>query len=139
MLTIDVRRRLGNFELDVSLNVGRELAVLLGRSGAGKSVTLRAVAGLMTPDTGHIALDGRALFDSKSHINLPPQARRIGYVPQSYALFPHMSAAQNIAYALKGLPRAEAGRRVAEMVSLVGLTDMADRRPDQLSGGQQQR
>jgi molybdate transport system ATP-binding protein len=139
MLTIDVRRRLGNFTLDISLNVGCELAVLLGRSGAGKSVTLRAVAGLMTPDTGHIALNGRALFDSDAHINLPPQARRIGYVPQSYALFPHMSAEQNIAYALKGLPRDEAERRVAEMVSLVGLMGMAERRPDQLSGGQQQR
>jgi molybdate transport system ATP-binding protein len=139
MLTIDFHRRLGNFTLDISLNVGRELAVLFGRSGAGKSVTLRAVAGLMTPDNGHIALNGRALFDSNAHINLPPQARRIGYVPQSYALFPHMSAAQNIAYALKGLPRAEAERRVAEMVTLVGLTGMAERRPDQLSGGQQQR
>jgi ABC-type Fe3+/spermidine/putrescine transport system ATPase subunit len=84
-------------------------------------------------------LHERVLFDANARLNLPPQARRIGYVPQSYALFPHQTAAQNIAYALRGLSRRDSERRVAEMLELVGLQGLAHQRPAQLSGGQQQR
>ncbi len=139
MLSVAVHRQYGPFVLDVSFTVGQELAVLFGPSGAGKSLTLRAVAGLMRPDRGRIVLNDRTLFDAGAGIHLAPQARHIGYVPQSYALFPHMTARQNVAYGLHGLPRDEAERRIGRMLSLVGLSDLAQHFPSQLSGGQQQR
>ncbi|MEP7199847.1 MAG: ABC transporter ATP-binding protein, partial [Chloroflexota bacterium] len=139
MLDIVIGRSIGKFTLDVRLRAKRELVVLFGRSGAGKTLTLRAVAGLFQPARGRIALGERVLFDATANVNLPPQARRIGYVPQSYALFPHMTAAQNVAYALRGFARRDSERRVAEMLSLVELQGFEQRRPGQLSGGQQQR
>ena len=139
MLQIEIRRQWGRFALDVSLAVAQELTVLFGPSGAGKSLTLRAVAGLMRPDNGRIVLNGRTLYDAEAGINLAPQARRVGYVPQSYALFPHMTAAQNIGYPLHGRPRAEITRQVGDMLSLVELSGFEQRYPSQLSGGQQQR
>jgi molybdate transport system ATP-binding protein len=139
MLDIAIRRSLDKFTLAVALQVERELVVLFGRSGAGKTLTLRAVAGLFQPTQGRITLHERVLFDATARVNMPPQARRIGYVPQSYALFPHMTAAQNVAYALRGLSRHESERRVAEMIALVELQGFEQQRPAQLSGGQQQR
>lgn len=139
MLELALEHRLGTFTLDVALSVGSELVVLFGPSGAGKSMILRAVAGLLLPEAGQITLLGRVLLDRAAAVNLPPQQRRIGYVPQSYALFPHMTAAQNVAYGLRGLNRVEVGRRVTEMLELVGLGNLGQRRPSQLSGGQQQR
>lgn len=138
-LEVELHRKVGTFTLDVSLSVGPELVVLFGRSGAGKSLTLRAVAGLFQPERGRIVLNGRVLFDGSTRVNLSPQSRRIGYVPQSYALFPHMTAARNIAYALHSLPRSDVARRVAGMLALVELSGLEQRRPAELSGGQQQR
>ena len=94
---------------------------LLGDSGCGESVTLKCIAGIMTPDRGHIILDGETLFDSEKHINLPPQKRRVGYLFQQYALFPNMTAAQNIACALRNLPRGARDARVAELVKTFRL------------------
>ncbi|MBI3942910.1 MAG: ABC transporter ATP-binding protein [Chloroflexi bacterium] len=139
MLHLAVTHRLAAFALEVDLSVGPELMVLFGRSGAGKSMTLRAVAGLVRPDRSRIVLNSRILSDSEVGINLPPQARRIGYVPQSYALFPHLTVAQNVAYGLHKLSPQEAEHRVSEILSLVGLSGLEKRRPAQLSGGQQQR
>jgi molybdate transport system ATP-binding protein len=136
---IEARRQYGQFVLDVALAVGPELTVLFGPSGAGKSLTLRAVAGLMRPERGRIVLNGVTLYDGGAGIHVAPQARRIGYVPQSYALFPHMTARQNVAYGVHGLPRDEAERRVGRMLSLVGLNGLERHFPSQLSGGQQQR
>lgn len=138
MLEVEVRHAWPDFQLDLSLTVGREIVVLFGRSGAGKTLTLRAVAGLFRPDAGRIALGGRILFDPKAGINLRPQARRVGYVPQGYALFPHLSVFDNVAYGLRGT-REEVRRRVLELLELVSLQGLASRRPHQLSGGQQQR
>jgi ABC-type Fe3+/spermidine/putrescine transport system ATPase subunit len=113
--------------------------VLFGPSGSGKSLTLAAIAGLLRPDAGRIALDGEPLFDRARGIDLPPERRRVGYVPQGYALFPHLTVAENVTYGLGGLPRAEVGRRLDEVLALLGLRGLADRRPGQVSGGQQQR
>jgi molybdate transport system ATP-binding protein len=134
-----VRRQLDGFELDVAFEADEGRVVLFGPSGAGKSLTLQAITGVMRPDAGRVEVNDRLLFDSASGVNLPPQVRRVGYVPQSYALFPHLTVEQNVAY---GVQRLEAARRralVQEMVELVGLQGLERRRPRELSGGQQQR
>jgi molybdate transport system ATP-binding protein len=112
---------------------------LVGPSGSGKTLTLRAVAGVFSPEAGRIVLDGEPLFDSERGIDLPPQARRVGYVPQQYALFPHLDVQDNIGFGLRGASTAERRRRVGELLDLVGLAGLERRRPHQLSGGQQQR
>ncbi len=139
MLEILLRKRLPEFFLDVSLRVGPGVTVLFGPSGSGKSMTLHAVAGLVRPDAGRIIIGDRVLFDSETGINLPPQQRRVGFVMQDYALFPHMTVAENIAYGLTGRPKPERAQAVADMVRLMELEGLEARRPAQLSGGQQQR
>jgi putative spermidine/putrescine transport system ATP-binding protein len=121
---------------DVSLSLGRgEFLTLLGPSGSGKTTTLLTIAGLIEPSGGSILLDGRPI-DA-----LPPYRRDIGVVFQSYALFPHLTAARNVAFPLemRGTPRADIDRRVARALTLIGLPDQAARYPRELSGGQQQR
>ncbi|HEV7265416.1 MAG TPA: ABC transporter ATP-binding protein [Falsiroseomonas sp.] len=120
----------------VSLDLPRgALLALLGPSGCGKTTTLRMIAGLETPDAGRVTVAGRDVTD------LPPHRRNMGVVFQSYALFPHMTAAANIAFGLemRGTPRGERVARVNEALALVGLGELAVRKPRQLSGGQQQR
>ncbi|CAH2599568.1 Fe(3+) ions import ATP-binding protein FbpC [Rhodovastum atsumiense] len=118
-----------------------EVVCLLGRSGSGKTTLLRAIAGLEQPGSGAIRLDGRPIFDAAARVNLPPEARGLGLVFQSYALWPHRTVAENVAYGLRlrGRPRAEIERRVAEALEGVGLGALGGRYPSQLSGGQQQR
>lgn len=128
-----------DFDLAPEFELGPEMAVLFGASGAGKSLTLRALAGLEKPDHGFIRLNGHALFDSEEEIDLPPQDRGVGYVPQHYALFPHQSIAKNIAFGLRDLSRASRAARVSELLARMRLEPFADRRPGELSGGQQQR
>ena len=99
-LSLNVHRRFEGFQLNIQVHIPLSFTALLGVSGAGKSLTLRSLAGLLRPDEGRIALDGRVLFDSQQHIFLPPQARRIGYVPQHSALFPHQTVAEQIRFAL---------------------------------------
>ena len=138
-LTVDLEKRLGDFHLQANFQAGDEALALLGASGCGKSVTLKCIAGILRPDRGHIELDGKVLFDSRENINLPPQQRGVGYLFQQYALFPHMTVAQNIAAALHRQPkkgRAETARRLLETFHLTGLEQHY---PAQLSGGQQQR
>lgn len=139
MLTVRIRKRLGDFRLDLDFRAGAEVVVLLGPSGAGKSLTLQTVAGLVTPDEGLIELDGRKLFDSSGRVNLPPQQRQVGYVFQNYALFPNLTVEKNIGYGLHRLGRSERDARVSEVITQVRLTGLEQRRPHQLSGGQQQR
>ena len=134
------------FTLDVAFSADSEPLGLLGSSGSGKSMTLRCLAGLETPTEGKIVLNERVLFDSEAKINLPSRQRRIGVLFQNYALFPHMTVAENIAFGLrycknKGrrLSRQQINQRVAKQITLVHLEGLENRYPSQLSGGQQQR
>lgn len=124
--------------VSLSLATG-QVGVLIGPSGCGKTSLLRAVAGLEAVAAGRISIAGQALSDADDGTRVPTEQRRIGMVFQDYALFPHLSVADNIAYGLHRLPRGERAARVREMLSLVGLSNAADRAPHQLSGGQQQR
>ncbi len=139
MIRIDCALTQGSFRLAPRLTVGTGVTVLFGESGAGKTLTLEAVAGLLTPDSGRITLDGRALFDAGQGLDVPPYERRLGYVVQNSALFPHLSVADNVAYGLFDLPRARRRRRVAELLRLLAIDDLADRKPARISGGQAQR
>jgi molybdate transport system ATP-binding protein len=139
MLDVHVAKRFAGFTLDVAFTTHAPVAVLMGPSGSGKSQTLRAVAGAMRPDRGRIALDGEPLFDAATGIDVPPQAREVGYVPQHYALFPHLTVADNVAFGLKHRAHADARTQVAELLDTVGLTGLGRRRTYELSGGQQQR
>jgi molybdate transport system ATP-binding protein len=131
------------FELDVAFSSDEDRIVIFGQSGAGKSATLQAIAGLLNPLRGRIVVGGRTLFDSSCNINLPARERRVGYVFQDYALFPHLTVWDNVAYGLINFGKwrlTEAERsRVADMLRLMGLHYLADARPGSLSGGQRQR
>lgn len=138
-LEVDIEKRAGSFHLRTAFTAGEGILGILGASGCGKSMTLKCVAGIEKPDRGRIALDGRVLFDSEKRIDLPPQARRVGYLFQSYALFPGMTVRQNI---LCGL-HAERDRRKREaradgIIDLLQIRHIAALRPRALSGGQSQ-
>ena len=129
-------RQAGPISLDAALSVAAgELLALIGPSGSGKSTILRSIAGLYRPRVGHVACAGEVWFDTAQGIHVPPQHRRAGLVFQHYALFPHMTAHGNVASALGHLPRARRAGRINELLALVGLSDLADRRPAALSGG----
>jgi molybdate transport system ATP-binding protein len=133
-----VQDSLGPFSLDISLALGREVGVLFGPSGAGKSATLRALAGLRRPQGGFLRLGGRELFDGGKGIFLPPQERRIGLCFQSLALFPHLTALENVAFGITGT-KAQRKAHAAEWLAKVQLDGLEGRFPGQLSGGQRQR
>ncbi|HEX7589236.1 MAG TPA: ABC transporter ATP-binding protein [Anaerolineae bacterium] len=140
MLEISIRKRLGEFELDIQLVASDDqIVVLFGPSGAGKSMTLASVAGFMVPDSGRIAAGKQVLFDSDKRINLAPQLRHIGLVRQQLALFPHLTVGQNVDYGLFRAPARTRRDRVLSLLQLMRLDGLADRYPAQLSGGQQQR
>lgn len=136
-LSVDIQKQLGRFRLQVQFEADNERLALLGASGCGKSVTLRCVAGIMTPDEGKIILDGTTLFDSAAKLNLPPQRRHVGYLFQQYALFPNMTVEQNIAAAVREQSVRE--ETVSRLVRQFHLEAVAGQRPGQLSGGQLQR
>ncbi|MGE4263627.1 MAG: ATP-binding cassette domain-containing protein [Desulfovibrio sp.] len=146
-LDLDLRMTLGgrgrDFTLAARLLSRGRSTVLFGPSGSGKTLTLRAVAGLMRPDHGRVSLDGETLFDAERGIDRPARERGVGYVFQDYALFPHLSVAENVGFGLgRGLLGglgATARRRVGELLDLAGLADLAQARPGKLSGGQRQR
>jgi molybdate transport system ATP-binding protein len=139
-LIVDIEKRLATFFLQVQLQMGTEILVLFGPSGSGKSMTLHAIAGLITPDRGEIALDGHPFF--RRHrpgptVHVPARKRRVGYVFQHYALFPHLTALENVAYAL--WRQRNSHQRAMVLLERVRLAHLADRYPRELSGGQQQR
>jgi molybdate transport system permease protein len=139
-LFVDIEKYLPGFNLSVTFSSQNQPLGLLGASGSGKSMILRSIAGVETPSKGRIVLNGRVLFDSEKGINLPSRQRRIGFVVQNYALFPHLTVAENIAFGLsKNLPTKVIKQQIATQLELVQLPGMENRYPHQLSGGQQQR
>ena len=136
-LFVEIQKPLSDFALKVSFSANQASLGVLGGSGAGKTMLLRCIAGVETPTQGQIVLNGRVLFDSNRGINLPSRDRRVGFVVQNYALFPHMTVAQNIAF---GLPKSlNARQQVHLQLAALQLQGFGDRYPHQLSGGQQQR
>lgn len=138
-LEVAIEKNVAGFRLAVEFTADGAPLGLLGPSGSGKTMTLRAIAGLETPDRGRIVLQGRVLFDSEQAIDVPARARRIGLLFQNYALFPHLTVAENIAFGLRQLPDAEKNRRVADQLAAAHLDGLAARHPATLSGGEQQR
>ena len=146
-IAVDITLALGRapqaFGLSAQFASSTARAVLFGPSGAGKSLTLQAIAGLVRPDAGRIVLGERVLFDSAAGIDLPARARRVGYLFQEHALFPHLNVARNIAFGLlPALPwrtPASASVKVARVMQQLALHGLAERRPHELSGGQRQR
>ena len=139
-LEVNIEKNLDGFTLRAAFSAGNTPTALLGASGCGKSMTLRCIAGIVKPDKGRIVLDGRVLFDSEQHIDLPPQQRGAGLLFQNYALFPNMTVEQNILCGLKAeKDRAARQARCAELLQAMRLEPLAKRYPAQLSGGQQQR
>ena len=132
-------RESAEFSLNVELRASAGVTVLFGASGSGKTLTLDCIAGFTKPDSGRILLDDQILFDAAAKVNLRPQDRNCGYVFQNYALFPHMTLRENLAFAAERRPRLERHRRVGEMLEKFGLTSVAGRRPHEASGGEQQR
>ena len=142
MLRAHLDRRLGDFHLSARLEAGRaETLVLVGESGSGKSTVLRLLAGLLRPDAGRIALDDTVWFDAAAGVDLPPWRRAVGWVPQDYALFPHLTVGENVAFGLRsaGAPAQATWLAVRRTLERFGIADLAARRPGELSGGQQQR
>lgn len=135
-LIVEIKKQLGTFLLDVTFETSSEVMGVLGGSGCGKSMTLKCIAGIETPDSGYIALNGKVLYDSKRKINLPPQKRQVGYLFQSYALFPNMSVAENIGISV---PKASRAQMIEECTSIFRLEGLLNQYPRELSGGQQQR
>ena len=136
MLQVTIKKKLGNFLLDVDFCMDGGVFAILGASGCGKSMTLKCIAGIERPDEGRIVLNDRVLFDSKKKINLPPQKRKVGYMFQDYALFPNMNVVQNIQ---AGMGRKPDQKKVQEYITGFHLTGLEKHMPDQLSGGQKQR
>ena len=142
MLALKASRQLGGFSLEADLHVGdRSTMVLVGQSGSGKTTLLRLVAGLLDPDRGRIEVDGEAWFDHDSQRRMAASERPVGYVAQDYALFPHLTAAENVAFGLRAqrTPSRATATRVGAALERLGIGALAHRRPRELSGGQQQR
>jgi molybdate transport system ATP-binding protein len=142
MLEIDVKKRLRDFDLDIYLSVPKgEILMLVGDNGCGKTTLLNIIAGLHKPDAGMIALDGRYLFDSNLKIDVTPETRNIGYVFQNYALFPHMSVYDNVAFGLRTrkFSSKEIDYLVKDHLTAAGLWDIRKARALSISGGQKQR
>jgi molybdate transport system ATP-binding protein len=142
MLSVRVNKALREFPLEIAFEARPgETLVIIGPSGCGKTTTLNIIAGLVEPDAGVVKLDGRVLFDSASATNVATEKRSIGYVFQDFALFPHMTVGENVAYGLRSrrCPRDQVAGKVEEALALVGIGQLKGRRPGALSGGERQR
>lgn len=144
MLHVNVKKHLGdrikdNFLLDVSFSVGSGITVLAGASGSGKTTTLRLIAGILAPTSGVIKVNSEIYFDSNRRVNLSIQKRRVGFVFQNYALFPHLTAERNVAYGIKAGNKSARFDKAREMLALCRIEHLRKRLPREMSGGEQQR
>jgi molybdate transport system ATP-binding protein len=139
MLEVQIYKKLAEFDLDVSFQVNDNILGLMGASGSGKSMTLKCIAGIETPDQGRIVLNNRVLFDSEKKINVPIQKRNVGYMFQSYALFPNMNVYENISVGLRARKVKDVDIVVQKVMQQFRVFELASRYPKQLSGGQRQR
>jgi molybdate transport system ATP-binding protein len=140
ILDVAIAKRLGGFALDVAFAADRgRVTAVFGASGSGKTVTVRAVAGMARPDRGHIRVGGETFFDRAAGIDLPPERRRVGYVFQDAKLFPHLGVRRNLEYGLRRAPAGERRIGFDEVVAMLGIEGLLDRRPHALSGGERQR
>jgi molybdate transport system ATP-binding protein len=137
MIEVDVSSRVGDLDVQAQFTTDAHVTALFGRSGAGKSTLVNMIAGLLRPQRGRIAIDGRVLFDSAEGIDIPVHQRRVGYVFQEGRLFPHLSVKHNLTYG--GAGEAEGGPSFSRIVGLLGLDHLLHRRPGDLSGGEKQR
>ena len=136
LLMLAIQLRQGGFSLDVSVETEAQAVAIVGPSGSGKTTMLDAVAGLRRPDAGLIQVGPKILFNSHNRINLPPHERRVGYVPQDLALFPHLTVQQNVLYGVSNAATEEQGRPVLEILE---IKELLSRTTDGLSGGERQR
>src|SRR2546421_3506551 len=139
MLTVAVEHHFGGFVLDAAFDSAGGLTALFGRSGAGKTSLVNAIAGLIRPDRGYVALDGTVLTDTERGVFVPARRRHIGYVFQEGRLFPHLTVRQNLLYGRWFAPQAKRGDDLDRVVNLLGIAGLLDRRPGRLSGGEKQR
>lgn len=139
MLEVKIYKKLVEFDLDASFQVNDNILGLMGASGSGKSMTLKCIAGIETPDQGRIVLNGRVLFDSEKKINVPIQKRNVGYMFQNYALFPNMNVYENISVGLRARKVKDVDIVVQKVMQQFRVFELASRYPKQLSGGQRQR
>jgi molybdate transport system ATP-binding protein len=135
-LQVSIKKNFKSFHLDAAFEAENEVLAILGASGCGKSMTLKCIAGIETPDEGKIVLNNRVLFDSARKINLPPQKRNVGYMFQDYALFPNMTVRQNV---MAGMGRKPDLDKVNRQLQRFHIEELANHYPEQLSGGQKQR
>ena len=142
----EINKKLHSFELDVSFSAGRELIVIEGASGAGKTTVLNCIAGITEPDKGRIAVDDRELYNGADRINVAAEKRNLGYLFQNYALFPNMTVKQNVLYGIKNkkefrdnVARTELMEYADYMMETLGIMHLADRKPGRISGGEKQR
>ena len=138
MIEVDVRGRAGQFLVEAKFDAPQGVTSLFGASGAGKSTVTRMIAGLLRPEEGRIAVNGEVLFDSAKGINVPVRHRRIGHVFQDSRLFPHLSVKANLTFACWAGRRNE-DRSLSEVVDLLGIGALMNRKPGKLSGGERQR
>jgi molybdate transport system ATP-binding protein len=138
-LLVNLKKKVNGFSLNVAWEIGNELTVLFGYSGAGKSMTLQMIAGLSIPDAGFVQIGSTTMFDSSKRINVPSQKRHLGYVFQDLALFPHMTALDNILYGSNSMGKSERREKAREMIDAFHLDGLEEKYPTELSGGQKQR
>ena len=138
-LDLDLRARVGDFVLDVAISLSRGPIALIGPNGAGKTTLLRALAGAMVPEEGRLSVGERTLVDIGAGEVVPPAKRGVGYLPQGYGLFGHLSAIDNVAYGLYRLPKPEREARARSLLEAMGAEKILESRPGALSGGQRQR
>ncbi len=136
---VRVRAEVGDLDMDIQMEGEADPVAIIGPNGSGKTTLLRMIAGARAPFAGDIEVDGQTFFSSRQDVDLPPEDRRVGYMPQGYGLFPHLNAVENVAFGLRSLSKENEHRRAREMLADLECDHLADRRPGALSGGESQR